>query len=114
LNEELVHGALDKSLSTNPDIKAQQEEAWDEYINGSYPSTLIEDGLNKIVQSIRERYNPGDLIYMMDPTDSASPQLILLIEDRGREGWIGLMDGTLEEIPLRQWIREDHWHLKDD
>lgn len=109
LNEKLIHPVLDETLSTSESIKALQLEAWDDFIRTGDITALIASGIKKIVRTLSSWYKPGDLIMMMDPTDGATPQLLLLLEDNGTDGWSALVDGTVETIPLRQFIAEDHW-----
>lgn len=113
MNERLIHPVLDETLSESESIKALQLEAWDDFIRTGDSTVLLESGIKKIVLTLSSWYKPGDLIYMMDPTDSATPQMMLLLEDRGTDGWSALVDGTVEYIPLRQFVAEEHWKLEE-
>ena len=115
LNEKVFERAT-SAMSTNNSIRAEQIEAWEEWMDNGETQTasLIQQGLNDIKRYIGgELYTPGDLIQMMDPDDSCSPQLMLLVDfDHSRCGWNSLVDGEMLFIPLQLFIKEDHWKLE--
>jgi hypothetical protein len=106
LNERVMEAASD-TFSQNADIRQMQVEAWEDWMRGGSTAALIDAGLQRIKQAIRDMYKPGDLITSFSPDDPCPPLLYMLIEERDGD-WTALCEGEIQTLPLRFFLVEDH------
>jgi hypothetical protein len=110
LNERVMEAASD-TFSHNADIRQMQVEAWEDYMQNGDSSALIDAGLQRIKQAIRNLYKPGDLITSFSPDDPCDALIYLLIREEDNGDWVALCEGELQTLPLRFWLVEDHQTL---